>query len=354
MARPRTRRRIEIGWVEAIVLLFGYVLSLGVVGLGGIYVGQRAVQQRLGAKERIFRLPIDAGPGSPTPEVASDEPDITFYEKLGKNEPRAPAPEGRVILPGQAREPGPAAAAKPAAGPKAAGRPEPAAVPKSPDGFLGRGAASGADQGTGEVARLSPAARPAQPVTGAGAMPPVPAGAPKPAAERPQTEGQPRTGIAPSPRVGTPLPSPVENPLSGRRPPAPPSATDARDAANTIDDGEKRTGTPPAQPAARVTPEAAATARALLGSSAADPEQQVGTGSWSVQVNATQDRGVADRLVTDLRTRGYDAFIVTQTREGAVWYRVRVGRLPTLEKANALVGELKERAGLPHAFVASD
>jgi cell division septation protein DedD len=92
----------------------------------------------------------------------------------------------------------------------------------------------------------------------------------------------------------------------------------------------------------------------LLGSSAADPEGRVGSGTWSVQVNATQDRGVADRLIADLRARGYDAFIVTQAREGAVWYRVRVGRLRSLEEANALVVELKEREGLPHAFVASD
>jgi cell division septation protein DedD len=108
------------------------------------------------------------------------------------------------------------------------------------------------------------------------------------------------------------------------------------------------------QPASRVTPEAAATARALLDSTASEAGQQTGAGNWSVQVNATQERGVADRLVSDLRARGYDAFIVTQTREGAVWYRVRVGRLASLEKANALVGELKERAGLSHAFVASD
>ncbi len=335
MTRPRARRRIEIGWMEAIVLVFGYVLSLGVVGLGGVYVGQRAVQQRLGAKERVFRLPIDAGPGAPNPDVAAEEPDITFYEALGKG--GAPAPEGRIILPGQAGERGPAAGKPPAAapgGPKPPGTPAAAASAKGPEPAAPRqGGTSGLEQPQ-VVTTARPSSLPA-----AGVVSASPPNVPKPSAERPPA------GMAPTPGLRT-LPSlPADSRPAVRQPAAPTGIDRAEDA------GE-REAAPLARPPSRVTPEAAATARALLGSSSADPE--VGTGSWSVQVNATQERGVADSLVSDLRARGYDAFIVTQTREGAVWYRVRVGRLASLEKANALVGELKERAGLSHAFVASD
>ena len=357
MARPHARRRIEIGWVEAIVLVFGYVLSLGVVGLGGIYVGQRAVQQRLGAKERVFRLPIETGPGATAPDLGAEEPDITFYEALGKGGPRG---EGRVILPGHSGDRAAAPAKPPAAEssvPKVGGAARPGAGSKGADAASARAApGGGTDAGAGDAARPpkpaqagQPAAQPAppaQPVTGAGVVLRPPSGIAKSAVERPDAEGQPRAGVPPSAGLRTPLPSAVANPQVGRR--APPSAVEAPD------EDEGTSSESSAQPPSRVTPEAAATARALLGSNAADPEQRVGAGSWSVQVNATQDRGVADRLVSDLRTHGYDAFIVTQTREGAVWYRVRVGRLPSLEKANALVVELKERAGLPHAFVASD
>jgi cell division septation protein DedD len=59
-------------------------------------------------------------------------------------------------------------------------------------------------------------------------------------------------------------------------------------------------------------------------------------------------------LVKRLRERGYDAFVVKQARGSETWYRVRVGHLPTLDQANALVSRLKEREGLPRAFVASE
>ena len=63
MARQQTRRRIELGWFEAVVLAIGYVASLGIVGLGGFLVGQRTVPEHLGREERLLRLPISASGG---------------------------------------------------------------------------------------------------------------------------------------------------------------------------------------------------------------------------------------------------------------------------------------------------
>jgi DedD protein len=293
--------------LEALVLMLGYIASLGIVGVGGIYVGQRTVQQRLGMKERIFRLPVDPGPaGDP---AAADEPDITFYEKLGQ--------KGR------------AASEK---------KPEPDAVPAAD--------APGAQERAGEGRLILP-------------------GAPPPSG-RPDEDPQARRASAQPPREGSAAPEASARhdaqPAAPGEAPATLGAAPRSDAVKPAPAGPEPSTEPtvvatPAErePAQRVSPEAAATVRALLSQEGARPDAPSGpAGTWSVQVNATQNQAVAEELAQRLRTRGYDAYVVTQAREGAVWYRVRVGRLPSLEMANALVGQLKEREGLPHAFVASD
>ncbi len=52
--------------------------------------------------------------------------------------------------------------------------------------------------------------------------------------------------------------------------------------------------------------------------------------------------------------RGYDAYIVRVRREGATFYRVRVGHFPSMEYASQLVSRLRREPGVPEAFVASD
>lgn len=283
MTRSRPRRRIEIGRLEVVLLMFGYVTSLAMVGIGGIYVGERSVQRRLGAKERILRLPVPSG--TPTARDDAQEPNITFYDTLGQ--PEEPVREGRVIVP-EKKTPAEPAARRAAT--QAPARERPAAPPDT---------------------RAMPPPAPAPVDTAARASPPEP----RPAADR----------------------------EPGRE-------------VRQDDTGETARGAAPRElpsPPPGVTPEAAATARALL---TAPPSGTVApqAGTWSVQVNATQESQVARDLADRLRRRGYDAFVVTQVRDGATWYRVRVGRLPSLEMANTLVVQLKEREGLPHAFVASD
>ena len=103
MARAAKRRQIELGWFETAVLVVGYVASLAIVGVTGIYVGQRTVQQRLGEKNRAIRLPV-ADSGEQSGDGATEprgEPAITFYEKLGKavkepSEEKAIFKEGRI------------------------------------------------------------------------------------------------------------------------------------------------------------------------------------------------------------------------------------------------------------------
>jgi cell division septation protein DedD len=110
-----------------------------------------------------------------------------------------------------------------------------------------------------------------------------------------------------------------------------------------------RSGPPPG-----VTPEAAATARALLSLQPVDSPQQTAPGSWFVQVSATREATSAEQLASKLRERGYKARVVPQARGNETWYQVRVGRFGSIDKANALVSRLRDREGLPSAFVASD
>ncbi|TMA83334.1 MAG: SPOR domain-containing protein [Deltaproteobacteria bacterium] len=77
-------------------------------------------------------------------------------------------------------------------------------------------------------------------------------------------------------------------------------------------------------------------------------------GAWSVQVTATRDPRTADDVLKRLRARGYDAYIVRVRREGATFYRVRVGHFPSMEYASQLVSRLRREPGVPEAFVASD
>jgi len=72
---------------------------------------------------------------------------------------------------------------------------------------------------------------------------------------------------------------------------------------------------------------------------------------WTVQVNATTNADEARELVSKLRARSYDAYLVPAPMQGQMWYRVRVGRVTSREKAKELEDRLKSSEGLSAAFV---
>jgi cell division septation protein DedD len=72
---------------------------------------------------------------------------------------------------------------------------------------------------------------------------------------------------------------------------------------------------------------------------------------WTVQVNATTNPEQATDLARNLRAKGYDAYTLQAPMRGQTWYRVRVGRLPTREKAKELETKLKSTEGLDNAYV---
>lgn len=72
---------------------------------------------------------------------------------------------------------------------------------------------------------------------------------------------------------------------------------------------------------------------------------------WTVQVNATTNVQQATELARSLRAKGYEAYTVQAPLHGQTWYRVRVGRFSTKEKAQELEARLKSREHLDSAYV---
>jgi cell division septation protein DedD len=272
-------------------------------------------------------MPIPAEDREARRALPGDEPRITFYDQLGK--PDAAAGEGRIVTPTEVPKSREQRRAERRAAPADADRNAqhladlPDVDPKEKAAVAGRPAT---ERDATTPARQQVDRQEIKPETHANAREVVPGSA--------AAAADSATSKRPPQQPGIPAP-----PVPVSRTPAPAAS------------GSLATLTTPRPPVRGVTPEAAATARS---GSAPRSQPPPTTGSWSVQVNATREEEMATGLADRLRDRGYDAFIVEQTRDGVVWYRVRVGRLPTIEMANALVREIKEREGLPHAFVASD
>ncbi|HUV30297.1 MAG TPA: SPOR domain-containing protein [Acidobacteriota bacterium] len=72
------------------------------------------------------------------------------------------------------------------------------------------------------------------------------------------------------------------------------------------------------------------------------PQRPLGSG-FTVQVASCEDEDYARYLVGVYGQRGYEPYVVEQTIEGQVYYRVRIGLFATSAEARALKEELKDR-----------
>lgn len=132
---------------------------------------------------------------------------------------------------------------------------------------------------------------------------------------------QPATQSAPAP-----APSVVELPAPGN---APQAATTS----GTAVPGEEATAAPaeepaPARPATQPAPPRTQPAAA--------------TGTFVVQLGSFRDRANADRLVRDMKAKGFSAFIAPITSGGRELYRVRVGPSRDRSAAEALAADLRK------------
>jgi len=107
---------------------------------------------------------------------------------------------------------------------------------------------------------------------------------------------------------------------------------------------------PAATPAATPAPAAAPPAQAPRAVSPAPAEAR---GAWAVQVGAFGSTGAADKVINELRSAGFRAYVSPVQRGGKTLYRVRVGPEPERARADALAATLKGR-GLPATVVAND
>lgn len=62
---------------------------------------------------------------------------------------------------------------------------------------------------------------------------------------------------------------------------------------------------------------------------------------WAVQVAALSKAEAAERMATNLRQKGYPAFVLEHAADGKVLYRVRVGPEPQRDRAEALARRLQ-------------
>ena len=72
------------------------------------------------------------------------------------------------------------------------------------------------------------------------------------------------------------------------------------------------------------------------------PAKPAGEG-YTVQVASCENQEYARHLVSLYRQRGYEPFVETYSQDGQLYYRVRVGNVPTLTEARQLKTELEDR-----------
>lgn len=134
----------------------------------------------------------------------------------------------------------------------------------------------------------------------------------------------PAAVAVPEPVAPPPRPQPAPEADASRKPPAdPPLAT--------------RVEPSPAPPAAATSPAASPEARPGAGAPETDPGA-----AWAVQLGAFSSQATAEKLVKDLRGRGYPAFIAEYRADGRVLHRVRVGPEQDRKRADALAARLAQ------------
>ncbi len=75
------------------------------------------------------------------------------------------------------------------------------------------------------------------------------------------------------------------------------------------------------------------------------------TGVFTVQVGAFTDRANAERVRTQLSAKYAPVLILEEKQPNGPFFRVRVGRVPSLEQAQQLAAQLAKEDGLTKGFV---
>ena len=154
--------------------------------------------------------------------------------------------------------------------------------------------------------------------------PATPSGPPAAPAETVEAESTPASAPAPATAVADTRPDP-----------APPAT-----ATTTASAASRPVVAPPPAPAPAVA-------------QPAPPPAAAARGGWAVQVGAFGSTAAAGKVVNELGSAGFRAYVSPVQRSGKTLYRVRVGPEADRSRADATAAALKGR-GLPATVVAND
>ncbi|MCH7911565.1 MAG: SPOR domain-containing protein [Deltaproteobacteria bacterium] len=73
---------------------------------------------------------------------------------------------------------------------------------------------------------------------------------------------------------------------------------------------------------------------------------------WSVQIKAFKRQKDAISLTNKLKSKGYDAYVVSTKKNGPRWYRVRVGRMDNQGQARRMLETLQKKEKYTKAIIA--
>ena len=159
-------------------------------------------------------------------------------------------------------------------------------------------------------------------------------------AERLLRDTPPEENLKPAPAEAAPAPAPVVQepvapPASARQDPAPPSPAASARQAPTPAASARQAGTPAKAP--------------VVAAQASDPS---GPG-FAVQVAAYPDRRDAEKLVMQLASKGYPAFVMDPVQGAPTkLFRVRVGKYPNRTVAEGVQAQLAKAEQFTTAWIA--
>jgi cell division septation protein DedD len=79
------------------------------------------------------------------------------------------------------------------------------------------------------------------------------------------------------------------------------------------------------------------------------PERKLPIGRFTVNVGSFKERVKAERLMNELKEKGYKVFVAEAIiPQKGTWYRVSVGRFPSLKEAQAFARAVKEKEGIDY------